>query len=122
MDKRLVGYLASLGADPACLEGWTIRTAQRAGVDVAFVASLGPEIHFVSLVGPRAMSRKNIAEHLGAVIQEHGYATTRVPLAETNHRLREALGFTQSWADENYTYWVLTEAPYKKGQPPCQSQ
>lgn len=122
MDQRLVDYLASLGADPSCLDGWTIRTAQRAGVDVAFVITFGPEIHFVSLVGARAMSRRNIAEHLGAVIGEHGYATTRVPLLETDHRLRHALGFTQTWADEHYTYWTLTEAPYQKGPRPCQSQ
>lgn len=121
MDKRLADYLASLGADASALDGWTIRTAQRAGVDCAFVITKGPEIHFVSLVGPRAMSRRNIAEHLGAVLREHGYATTRVALLETDHRLRHALGFTQTWADETYTYWTLTEAPYQKGARPCPS-
>lgn len=122
MDKRLVDYLASLGADPSCLDGWTIRTAQRAGQDCAFVATNGPEIHFVSIVGQRSMSRRNIAEFVQPLLDTYGYATTRVPLLETDHRLRHALGFTQTWADEHYTYWTLTEAPYQKGPRPCQSQ
>lgn len=121
MDPRLIEYLASLGATPAALDGWDVATAQRAGVDVAFVITRGPEIHMVSLVGPRAMSRRNILEHLAPILEEHGYATTRVPAAETDHRLRLALGFVQTWADEHYTYWALTTRPYQKGSPLCQS-
>lgn len=121
MDARLVDYLASLGATPAALDGWTVHTAQRAGVDVAFVITSGPEIHMLSIVGPRAMSRQNILQHLAPILEEHGYATTRVPIEETDHRLRLALGFSQTWADENYTYWALTALPYQKGNTPCQS-
>ena len=123
MDARLVDYLASLGATPAALDGWTVHTAQRAGVDVAFVLTRGPEIHMLSIVGPRAMSRRNIVQYLCPIIEEHGYASTRVPIAETDHRLREALGFQQSWADHQYTYWMLTSCPYERKQPegttPC---
>ena len=122
MDPRLVAYLASLGATPDALDGWAVHTAQRAGVDVAFVITSGPEIHMLSIVGPRAMSRRNILQFLEPILEEYGYATTRVPLEETDHRLRLALGFVQTWADENYTYWQMTAAPYKKGNPPCQSQ
>lgn len=122
MDARLVDYLATLRADPEALDGWTVATAQRAGVDVAFVITRGTEIHMLSLVGPRAMSRRNILEHLAPILEEHGYATTRVPITETDHRLRLALGFEQTWADENYTYWALTTRPYQKGSPLCQSQ
>lgn len=122
MDPRLVAYLASLGASPDALDGWTVRTAQRAGADVAFVITRGTEIHMVSLVGPRAMSRRNILEHLAPILEEHGYATTRVPASETDHRLRLALGFTMTWQDQDYTYWALTSSPYKKGTTLCQSQ
>jgi hypothetical protein len=126
MDQRLIDYLASLGASPSALDGWTVHTAQRADVDVAFVITRGPEIHMLSLVGPRAMSRRNIAAFLYPILEEHGYATTRVPLSETDHRLRLALGFSQQWADENYTYWALTKRPYDRqqqpeGTPPCLS-
>lgn len=122
MDVRLVDYLASLGATPAALDGWTVRTAQRAGVDVAFVITRGPEIHMLSLVGPRAMTRRNIAKFLNPIVEEFGYATTRVPASETDHKLRVALGFVQTWADADYTYWALTTPPYQKGTTPCQSQ
>lgn len=122
MDQRLVDYLTSLGATPDALEGWTVHTAQRAGVDVAFVITRGPEIHMLSLVGPRAMTRKNITEYLHPIVEAHGYATTRVPLAETDHRLRLALGFQQTWQDHDHSYWATTSLPYarqEKGETPC---
>ena len=126
MDARLVAYLSTLGATPAALDGWTVHTAQRGGVDVAFVITKGSEIHFVSLVGPRAMSRKNIVQYLCPLIEEYGYASTRVPASETNHKLRESLGFICVWQDENYSYWMLMHCPYQRQQPegtdPCQSQ
>lgn len=122
LDKRLIDYLATLGASPDALDGWTVHTAQRAGVDVAFVITNGPEIHMLSIVGRRAMSRRNIAQYLGPILAEHGFATTRVPLAETDHRLRRALGFEPTWADDTYSYWALTSLPYQKGKSTCQSQ
>lgn len=118
MDARLEQYLAELGASPDSLNDWKIHTAQRAGVDVAFVITRGPEIHMVSLVGQRAMSRRNIAQFLNPIIDEHGYATTRVALDETDHRLRLALGFSQTWSDDHYTYWVLLKRPYDRQQQP----
>lgn len=129
MDSRLVDYLHSIGASPDSLDGWSIKVAQRGGVDCAFVCTLGPEIHFVSLVGPRAMSRKNITQFMAPIIAEYGYATTRVSIAETDHKLREHLGFVESWSDNNYRYFICTELPYKRNDmkhteqgAPCQSQ
>lgn len=122
MDARLDQYLAELGASPDSLNGWTIHTAQRAGIDVAFVIARGPEMHFVSIAEGRAMSRKNILDVIAPALAEYGYITTRVPIAETDHKLREALGFTRSWDDEHYSYWALTELPYQKSKGlSCQS-
>lgn len=124
MDARLVQYLASLGATPEALDGWTVHTAQRAGVDCGFVITRGPEIHMLSISERRAMSRRNIVAYLEPLISTYGYATTRVAATETNHRLREALGFVPTWADENFTYWALTSLPYEKqpeGKTSCQS-
>lgn len=122
MDARLVAYLESLGAPQDALDGWSIRTAQRAGEDVAFVITRGPEIHMLSIADRRAMSRRNIAEFISPLLDRFGYCTTRVPLAETDHRLRDALGFVRTWSDEHFSYWVMTESPYQKGSPLCQSQ
>jgi len=125
MDARLVAYLESVGADVQCLDGWQIRPAQRAGKDVAFVITRGPEIHMLSLVEGNAISRRNLREYLRPIIEKFGYATTRVPLAEVNHRLRHALGFTYTWSDDHFSYWALTQVPYvresemKKEESPC---
>lgn len=125
MDPRLVDYLASLGASPDALDGWQVHAAQRAGVDVGFVIIRGPEFHILSTAPGRAMTRKNILAFVKPVFEEHGYITTRVPLAETDHRLRQALGFTRSWDDEQYSYWAMTALPYERhkpeGTPSCQS-
>ena len=117
MDQRLVDYLATLGAAPESLDGWTVHTAQRAGVDCGFVITRGCEIHMLSIVGKRAMSRRNIAQFLCPIIEEHGYASTRVPLSETDHKLREALGFVRTWDDGIVSYWMLTHCPFEKKQP-----
>jgi hypothetical protein len=124
MDARLVDYLASLGAMPSSLSDWKIQIAQRAGVDVAFVLTRGPEIHLLPLVPGKAMTRRNIMEFLGPLVDKFGYATTRTPLAETDHRLRHVLGFHKTWQDEYFTYWAITKMPYTKpheGEPPCPS-
>jgi hypothetical protein len=122
MDPRLVDYLASIGAPADSLEGWTVCVAQRAGVDVAFVITRGPEIHMLSIAERRAMSRRNIAQFVAPLLDKFGYCTTRVPLSETDHRLREALGFSRTWSDDHFSYWVLMRLPYQKGTPQCQSQ
>lgn len=124
MDARLVAYLASLGADPASLDAWVFNTVQRDGEDVGFVAVCGPEIHVYLFAERKAISRRNLLEHLQPIIDTFGYATTRVPLTETNHRLRTALGFVHTWDDESYSYWCLTRLRYartQKGEPSCQS-
>lgn len=114
MDKRAEKYLEGLGFPLEGLDGWKIEVAKRAGVDVAIVATKGTEIHFVSLSEGKAMSRLNTREFLAPLLDEYGYATTRVPIAVTNHKLRERLGFTQTWHDANFTYWVLTEMPFPR--------
>src|SRR5690242_2114695 len=104
MDARLIDYLATIGASPESLNGWEIRTAQRAGFDCAFVITRHAEIHFVSIVGRRAMSRRNILEFVQPLLDRYGYVMTRVPLTETDHKLRHALGFMPTWRDDDFQY------------------
>lgn len=123
MDARLVAYLASLGTDTTVLDGWTVHTAQRDGEDVGFVFTNGPEIHILPIIERRAISRRNIIEFMQPLLDQFGYVTTRVPLAETEHRLRTALGFELTWQDHACTYWALTRLRYvrtQKGETPCQ--
>lgn len=68
----------------------------------------------VSLSDKKAMTRKNITEFIAPLLDEYGYATTRVPIAEEDHRLRTVLGFTCTWTDNAYSYWCLTELPFAR--------
>lgn len=111
---RLSQYLHSIGCGEASLDGWTVSIAKRAGMDVAIVATHGPEIHILPFEHGKAMSRRNIAEFLNPLIDEYGYASTRVPIAEEDHRLRVKLGFVMTWEDEQFTYWTVTEHPFKR--------
>lgn len=104
--------MASVAA--LAFDGWKVVTARRGDEDVAHVYTRGPEIHIETLVQGRALTRRNIIEHLAPLVEEFGYATTRVPIAETNHKLREKLGFVQTWHDDKFTYWAMTELPYQK--------
>lgn len=129
MDQRVIDYLQSIGAKPDALDGWSVAIAQRGGIDVAIVITSGPEIHFVSLVGPRAMSRKNIAEHMKPLFDRYGFVTTRTALSEKDHKLREHLGFEPVWCDESCQYWFCAEPPYQRNTmkhtkqgASCQSQ
>lgn len=108
--------LERLGLQEASLNGWKAEVAQRAGEDVGLVLTKGCEIHFVIFdpLAHRAMSRKNTLKFLKPVFEEFGYVTTRVPIAETDHTLRERLGFTFAWQDERFTYWTLTELPFQR--------
>jgi hypothetical protein len=121
MDARLVAYLGTLGTGPEALDGWTIQVAQRDGRDVGFFIHRGTEVHMLALE-PGAMSRKNILDHLTPVFEQYGFCTTRVPLAEKDHKLRRILGFAPLWADHECTYWAMTKLPFTRKEPSCQSQ
>lgn len=114
MDSRAAGYLRGLGIAEKDLAGWDVQVAQRAEEDVALVATCGPEVHIVSIVGKRAMSRRNTIECLARLLDCYGYATTRVPLTETDHKLRITLGFTETWHDNLWRYFALTELPFQR--------
>jgi hypothetical protein len=103
-----------LGIAEEDLAGWDVQVAKRAGVDVGLVATRGPEVHIVSIVEKKAMSRRNTLEFLARLLDCYGYCTTRVPLTETDHKLRIALGFTETWQDARWRYFALTELPFQR--------
>lgn len=118
VDEVLERYLRTLNIDldgaKANLHEWDVRIAKRADADVAICVSKGTELHFVSLAEGKAMSRRNMLEALEPILKEHGYVTTRVPIEENNHKLRIKLGFMNTWSDDSFSYWALTELPYQK--------
>lgn len=119
--SKLKRYLEAVGLPGSEVslrrDGWDVQIAQRDGKDVAIVVSRGTEIHFVSLHEKHAMTRKNTLAFLEPIYREWGFVTTRVPQLETNHRLREILGFQLQWRDENFSYWSMTKLPFSKVKP-----
>jgi len=117
-DEILERYLETLDIDlngaKANLHGWSVNIAKRNCEKVAIVISKGAELHFVPLVQGKAMSRRNIIEAVKPILDEYGYVTTRVPVCEEDHRLRLKLGFVNTWSDNDFSYWALTELPYHK--------
>jgi hypothetical protein len=113
MDARIVRYFETLGVSSEALDGWDVKLAQRDGKDCGFILTKGSEIHMQAFESG-AMSRKNITEYLQPLLDEYGYATTRVPIAERDHKLRQVLGFEMTWQDESFTYWAITEMPFQR--------
>lgn len=118
MHPLILQYLTTLGMNEeqarAALTGWTVSTAMRHGEPAAIMLTQGSEIHMVSLNDRKALSRRIIAEFLNPLIEEYGYATTKVPIAVEDHTLRTRLGFQCTWQDANFTYWAVTEIPYQR--------
>ena len=119
--SKLKRYLEAVGLPGSEVslrrDGWDVQIAQRDGKDVAIVVTRGTEIHFVSLHEKHAMTRKNTLAFLEPIYREWGFVTTRVPIAETNDRLRDVLGFRYQWRDENFRYFTLTQLPFSKAKP-----
>ncbi len=100
--------------DPRVDNGWeavpyTYR-GQRCGT--AFV--LGCEIHF-ELTRPASIFRHATREFLGPLLARNGFLTTRcTPGDARSRRFIERLGFKDTWSDQAYDYFVLTELPFGK--------
>lgn len=113
MDSRLIRYLSTLGVGEDALDGWAVTVAQRDGVDCGFVIVKGTEVHILPFADG-AMTRKNIREAMAPILDAYGFITTRVPLAETDHRLRRVLGFEHLWSDHAFSYWAATALPFSR--------
>lgn len=85
----------------------------------AVVMVRGPEIHLVLAPQWRdkgAMTRGRIRGVLKPLLQTFGYLTTRLAKGDGTHRLFiDRLGFKPTWSDERFTYFMLTELPFGKG-------
>lgn len=82
----------------------------------------GTEIHFAAMpgFGAKIMTRRIIREFLGPLLARHGFLTTRTePDDEAGRRFVERIGFSQTWQDPQYRYFIMTDLPF--GRVPCQS-
>lgn len=93
-------------------KGWLIR---RMKGDAAWAAIAGTEIHFRSVDTRRAIRRNALREFAQQLLDEFGMLTTRVEIDdEDNHRFVKHMGFTDTWADDTYRYYLMTALPFER--------
>ena len=67
------------------------------------------------------LRRAEMREFLRPMFNKHGYLTTRVPVNDTaNQRFNRVFGFTKTWSDGVFNYYILTALPFE-GSGRCQS-
>lgn len=80
-----------------------------------FLLLSGNEVHILprkEFLG-RAGSRKSIRPVIDNLLAQRGYLTTRIPLdTPAKDRTGERLGFTWTWRDDRYDYYILTRNPF----------
>lgn len=90
------------------MRDWTLREVVKDGERIAVLAFNGPEFHFASF-GKHSFTMREIKDEvLRPLIERHGYATTRTPLADTRQqRFNEAFGFFRTGADSNFVHYRI---------------
>lgn len=76
---------------------------------------VGNEIHFLALPGKRGHcgSRRELMWLFESLLQEFDFLTTRIPIdTPPKDRTGERLGFTYTWSDERFDYYLCTGLPF----------
>jgi hypothetical protein len=96
---------------------WTATPVLIDGRHVATHVTKGTEIHFALVPGwrPTSCQRGVIREIFRPLIERYGYATTRVPhFRPAQKRFVQRLGFKPTWQDEQVSYYLLGDLPFKR--------
>jgi hypothetical protein len=75
----------------------------------------GNEIHFMAAPGKqgRCGTRKELMALFKGLLDEHTFLTTRIPiLTPYKDRTGERLGFTYTWSDDRFDYYICTDLPF----------
>lgn len=59
------------------------------------------------------ITRRQLRDVFGPILEKHGYITTRVPHG-MDDAFTQRLGFKKTWADDQYTYYMLDHIPLTK--------
>lgn len=103
----------------ALIGQWEVLDYQQDGVSVGVAIVQGTEFHCQTFPGFK-LRRKAMREFLAPLLARHGYLTTRVAHDDlANQRFNKAFGFTRTWSDGRFHYFILTELPFGGGKS-CQ--
>lgn len=84
----------------ASLDGWRMEVLGVADAPAFVFLIKGPEFHFDTLGTGLGAPMKKFREIIQAIIDEHGYATTRAPIDDTKQqKLNRIFGFVETRRD-----------------------
>lgn len=95
--EQFVSGLACWDIEPVVIDG-----------QLAFATlTNGPEFHFASFDTGAPITRTMINSRLDAIIERHGFVTTRTPVegAGRQHRLNKLLGFQVTGTSEFFVHY-----------------
>lgn len=99
------------------LHPWDVTPGYIDGVLVAAIINAGTEVHFAISKSYRkkTISRGRMREFLRPLFEDKGFLTTRLKLGDAGpRRFIERIGFTKTWSDDKYDYFILAELPFER--------
>lgn len=103
--------------DSSVFDGWEVVPGYIDGEHAATALLKGTEIHFgiVPSFRRKAVLRERTREFLRPMFERLGFLTTRVLLdAHAKKMFVERVGFTPTWADEKFQYYLLGQLPFAR--------
>lgn len=97
--------------------GWDAKVLHRNGEDVAVLIYLGTEAHLNVRPGMegKVLSKKALKELFAPIMDKWGFMTTKLPIgSKEEQRFIERIGFTKTWGDESFDYFMLTTQPFER--------
>lgn len=93
------------------MPGWERKSTCVEGIDLVVG---GTEVHAI-LKRPGVITRRNVRAALAPLMDELGFVTTRVAHHDARStRFVRAIGFRKTWADDHFTYYMLTNTPFTR--------
>lgn len=93
------------------MPGWERKPTPVDGVDLIIG---GTEVHAI-LKRSGVVTRRNVRAVLVPLMDDLGFVTTRVSHHDARStRFVRSIGFKKTWADDRFTYYMLTNTPFTR--------
>lgn len=102
---------------PCTFEGWEIIPGYLNQEHVCTAILKGNEIHFgiVREHRKKVIQRKRTREFIQPLLDRKSFLTTRIILKDSfKQKFVERIGFTKTWSDETFQYYILTKLPFQR--------
>lgn len=99
------------------LHNWDVTPGYVNGELVASIIHMGTEVHFAIAKSARrrTITRQRTREFLRPLFEQKGFLTTRLLRRHKGpRRFIERIGFKNTWSDDEYDYFMLTDLPFER--------